>query len=620
MSILTQQAESVSHFYAQKTSRPRVLSDALPVDRRSTLMPFWFWNDRLNHDTLRSQIEMFESSGVYGFVIHPRVGLPRELGWMSPELLDYVRFAVEEAATRDMRVILYDEGMYPSGSSCGQVVAASPALACRCLALSRNDTSEQSLFAFERQGEMFHVIDRPVDACIRGLHYIEDGPHEDEPAMADILNPASTAKFIELVYEKYFHVLQEYFGSTVIGMFTDEPNTLGRCREEGVYPGTTGILEHLNRLLGYDFQPHLPKLWFDDWADVHRYRRDYLWAINRRLEETWYAPLSHWCQSHDIALCGHPAEGDQIGVQKYFHVPGQDLVWRVVAMDQPSALQGAESTQAKCSSSAMIHRQLTRNSNEFAGAYGHETTHEEVKWLADWCLVRGVNMLIPHAFYYSVRGHRRDERPPQLGIHSPWWQEFKPFADHCARLSDLNTNSTHVCDVAILTDPDHCPWHAAEVLFQNQIDFNYLELDFLEQAEVTDAGVMVAGMQYRAVIDDGLGRRTPDQKVRMDELAKQGRLIHGVDLRALRQLCRPDVQVDPAYSGLRVRHVIKHEAHWYMFHNECVEPIDTPLALPCMGDASWIDTATGLPTPAATPLQLQLDGHALKLLRIVLGD
>ena len=68
-----------------------------------------------------AQIGDFEAHGVYGFVIHPRIGLPRDIGWMSPKMLRLMKLAVEEARRRKMYVILYDEGMYPSGSASGQV-------------------------------------------------------------------------------------------------------------------------------------------------------------------------------------------------------------------------------------------------------------------------------------------------------------------------------------------------------------------------------------------------------------------------------------------------------------------------------------------------------------------
>ena len=94
-------------------------------------------------------------------------------------------------------------------------------------------------------------------------------------------------------------------------------------------------------------------------------------------------------------------------------------------------------------------------------------------------------MLIPHAFYYSIRGPRFDERPPDVGPNSSWWNDYKKFADYCRRLCWLNTDSEHICNVAILGEADRLPWRAAKVCFQNQRDFNYLETRDLTVAEIS---------------------------------------------------------------------------------------------------------------------------------------
>ena len=96
-------------------------------------MPFWFLNDDLDDDEIRRQIHDFYDHGIGGLVLHPRVGLPRSTGWMSEKLLGHLQTAIETANDLGLWIILYDEGMYPSGSSCGQVVAANPEFACRGL-------------------------------------------------------------------------------------------------------------------------------------------------------------------------------------------------------------------------------------------------------------------------------------------------------------------------------------------------------------------------------------------------------------------------------------------------------------------------------------------------------
>ena len=172
----------------------------------------------------------------------------------------------------------------------------------------------------------------------------------------------------------------------------------------------------------------------------------------------------------------------------------------------------------------MIHLGRRRNSNECCGAYGHELTWDEMVWLANWCFVRGVNLLYPHAFYYSVRGPRWDERPPDVGPHAAWWDRYRSYADACRRLSFLNTDCSHVCEIAILGQSDHLPWRAAKVCFERQRDFNYIEERHLWQdAQVDSSGIHLAGMHYRVLIVDG----EPDARAAaaLATLEQAGRVI-----------------------------------------------------------------------------------------------
>ena len=79
---------------------PKVVSQNVPVDfvnppREFSLMPFWFWNDTLKDEEIIRQIADFEAHGVYGFVIHPRIGLPENVEWLSPEMIHAMNIAIE---------------------------------------------------------------------------------------------------------------------------------------------------------------------------------------------------------------------------------------------------------------------------------------------------------------------------------------------------------------------------------------------------------------------------------------------------------------------------------------------------------------------------------------------
>ncbi|MAS32524.1 MAG: hypothetical protein CL610_00870 [Anaerolineaceae bacterium] len=609
-----------------------------------SLVPFWFWNDDLDDNELARQIDDFQAHGIDAFLIHPRVGLPRHLGWMSRPLLDKMRFAIEQAQARGMWVILYDEGMYPSGSSSGQVVAENPAYQCRGMVRINLDdaqpdtdvqgvrigkngepalTADQSLVAIVAyQGQRYAIVDRPVSSIIRGLHYISEDPPpgggdppEDSPPATDLLNPEAVACFIRLVYDRYFTEFGDYFGTIIPAIFTDEPMLLGRPREKGLMPGTRDILEHINSFLGYDFTPHLPALWDAD-APPH-IMHDFERAIEARLQHTYYKQLYDWCEAHHIALTGHPAEADATANMRFFHWPTQDIVWRWVEPDNINSIEGRQSTQGKAAASVMLHEGRRRNGNEFCGAFGHEFTFDEMRWLANWLLVRGCNLLIPHAFYYSMRGPRKDERPPDVGPNSAWWNAgFTEFADACRRLCWLNTDSEPVCQVAILGEHHHLPWRAARACFENQIDFHYVDThDLCQQASVRDNGIHLAGQHYAVlIVDDAPATATLPL---VEQLEQAGRVVRWSEDRAgsmaaLRTKVTADVSLAAAEPGLRMRHVRKADADWYILFNEGTTDIDTRLSVHAAGNAHLIDPVRMDAEPFDG--RLRLEAHGLRVL------
>jgi len=592
------------------------------LDAEFSLCPFWFWNDELREEEIERQIADFQAHGVGQFVVHARVGLPKDTGWMSRRLLGFVRYAIATAKSRGMRVVLYDEGMYPSGSSSGQVVAENAGFAVRglvaveCEGVGRGAEQALALFSPADDAELVAVVPRvgggllavvcrKLHSGIRGLHYRDEPPEgvahsdslEEWPPAADLLNPDSVQCFIRLVYQRYFEEFGAEFGTTVPAIFTDEPSLVGKYYDpEGkVLPGTRGIVEHVSRILGYDFTPHLACLWHEDEPEAPRHRANYLKAIELRLEETYYQPISQWCAAHGVELMGHPHDPDASGQLRYFQIPGQDVVWRWVEPGKPSGVEGRESTCAKAAASVMIHRRRRRNANEFCGAFGEDLSFEEMKGLAGWLLIRGCNLLVPHAFFYSMRGPRRTERPPDVGPNSPWWKDFRPFADACSRLCWLNTDCAHLCEVAILGSSDKLPWKSARHCLESQFDFNYLEdRQLLEEAEIGTDSVSLAGMDYRCVIVEP---EFATRAVRCAFERFQGAIHWSQEDGAAALLDRLQARVQPwgwtsREPRLRVRRVGKEGERYLMIFNESSEACALP-ALGGLGCRNRWDPASG---------------------------
>lgn len=617
-----------------------------------TPIPFWFWNDRISEEEISRQIQDFQEKGVMGFVIHPRIGIPEDLPYLSEQFMELVRYAVKLGKQYGMKVVLYDEGMYPSGSANGMVVKENPEYASRGLkmieipweeevqvtvdqaegdewvaALAVEKTDEKSIDPDRtkeieiREGRV--ISSRPAGGnwsilifvetyskgTIRGIHFGEDDGEPHAPPSGDLLNPKAMERFIALTHERYYEVLKEYFGDTVIAMFTDEPGILGRRHKKGLKPWTRGFLqwylEKGNRLLD------LPALWLDAGKRTEEIRRRFQKTVNQRLEETYYKPLSRWCEEHGIALTGHPEHSDEIGFLKHFHIPGQDIVWRWVAPEDGKGVNGVHSTMAKCSSDAARHAGRRRNANECFGCCGPEGNHwafsmDDMKWYLDWMFVRGVNMLYPHAFYYSIDGEKRyGERPPDVGPNNSWWKYYHQISDYIKRMSWIMTDSINLTEVAVLCREDWLPWKIVKPLYENQIEFNYLEEKLLvsEQCRIDANAVWIENQKYSVIVIEDRELVSKEVEEKLSAFVQSGGTVILYDptkpyessmkverieaCEAIASVVRPyiqnEVRIVPPCKDIRVSHVEKGGNHFFVLTNEGETCFAGEISLPITG-------------------------------------
>ena len=475
-----------------------------------TPIPFWFWNDYLTEDEIRRQICEFNEKGVNGFIIHPRIGLPESIVYMGEEWLGFVKFAVEEAKKLGMKVMLYDEGMYPSGSCHGEVVKTNPQFASKRLVMREENESsidEKFVAQIQKDGKDYFFFEILSNGTIRGIHFGEDDGEKNAPPSTNLLDYDAISCFINLTHQRYYDSLKDEFGKTIIGIFTDEPMICGRVPYECV-PWTKGIeIKLYEKGLTDD---DLYYLFVKDNSDKSKIVNEiFNEVIRERLEETYYSQISNWCREHNIAFIGHPEKSTDISLLQYFDIPCQDIVWRYVAPNEGTAITGAHSTMAKCASDSARHRGNRRNGNECFGCCGHTDdpyafTREDMKWYIDWLFVRGCNLIIPHAFFYSIRDARKDERPPDVGLNNPFWNEYKEISDYIKRCSAMNTDSKNVTDIAFLCSADDLPYNAAKLLYESQIEFNYLEYGLLSECEICDGKCKIANNEYKILIIDGI--------------------------------------------------------------------------------------------------------------------
>jgi hypothetical protein len=511
-----------------------------------TPVPMWFWNDELDAREIRRQIRDFHDHEVYGFILHPRMGLPRTIPYLSDVYLDDVAVAVEAAAELDMTVYLYDEGMYPSGSAHGMVVAENPAFAAQALVRRPCDGISIPLQPGDHlvcrtkpghDGETVDYVQTRSGGTIRGIHFGEDDFEPGAPPAADLLNPDATACFIRLTHERYYARLSSHFGRTIAGFFTDEPSLTGRGPMDGKIPWTDGMLVRCKENgIG---EEDLAALFTSEPGPGEKIRSRYEALCREILISNYYLPLSQWCEAHGIVLAGHPDQSDDIGLLRHFQLPGQDLVHRAVGPENGKALTGRDSTLAKCASGAALQDGRRRNSVECFGCCvrnqpgkGWDLPPEDMKWFIDWMAVRGVNLFFPHAFYYSLEGARKYERPPDVGPAQTWWGDYACWSRYMRRLSCLLTDIEGLAGIAVLCKGNQLPWKSVQMLYRHQLDFSYLEERCLASPEtmIRDRFLALRNCRYHAILVENRADFGAGTQAVLDQCRQAGILVLEPDL------------------------------------------------------------------------------------------
>ena len=574
---------------AEKEGRKELFQALADPPEEFSPVPFWFFNDSPDEEKIAEELKDIKAKGVDAIVLHPRIGIPENVPYLSDAYFQAVRFIVKCADALGMKIVLYDEGMYPSGSAHGMVVAQNPDYASKGIRLSDRPEGGEVIAAFEDGKYLVYGF---TGGTIRGIHFGEDDGEAGAPKSADILNPDAVELFIRLTHDRYYEELKEYFGNTVIAFFTDEPCALGR--NAAAYREWVPGLERELTAGGGQLQELEALFTGEKNATTALYHR----LIKKHLRETFYARLFRWCEAHGIALMGHPEASDDVEEELYFQIPGQDLIMRRVSPETGGLLE-FDSVQAKLCADIARHLGRRRNANECFGVCSRKPwewhfTGRDMIWYINWLSIRGVNLLVPHAFYYSTAGKRKEERPPDVGPNNIWWPHYRRISDYIKRMSFLMTDSVNGARVAVLVDNNRVPYREVACLYENQIEFNYLPVALLPECEVKEGRLCIREYAYDIVLDVyGL----------LEENTERREQLSGVCVSTCAQeCCLPDLRsvfTDVPCPYLRAVCLKKWGTQMVLFSNEGEETVRTEVTLPQRAGLLLVDLWNGKAERAA---------------------
>lgn len=429
--------------------------------------PFWSWNSRLEKDELLRQVEDMKEHGLGGFFMHSRMGL--ETPYMHEEFLDLVQAVVERADELGMKAYLYDEDRWPSGFAGGEVPRSGRGDEFRnkYLAMQKKDASdgEGELLAehtvyLDNTGRISEQ-GKDKETYIFTQRVSDPAYNFNGDTYSDNMNPDCVRTFIEVTHERYKQRVGSFFGTTVPGIFTDEPNVCHWSAPSGsgmrTLPWTKGLPARFEQDFGYSINEKLPWLFFDGEGSA-KVRHDYWNTVSNLFAESYSKQLGEWCGKNGIALTGHMLAEQTVQSQtvrcgsvmphyEYMQYPGIDILREQIT----------ENLTVKQCSSVMHQFGRRRMLSELYGCTGWDFTFEGQKWVGDWQMALGVNLRCQHLTWYTIKGAAKRDYPPCFNYQHPMWEHYNVIEDYFARLSTVLTEGREKIDV-LLIHPIRSGW------------------------------------------------------------------------------------------------------------------------------------------------------------------
>jgi len=425
-------------------------------------------------------LEGYRRVGYGGAFLHPRPGLITP--YLSPRWFEVIRHAIAECRRLGLVPYLYDENSYPSGVGGGHVPARAPeartqyvtpvfgvdpgAIPTACLTLYR--------WEGDRPGPPIEPAEvqpgQPWVAFV--LRSMQPTAWHGETACPSILDPRAVGAFIETTYAAYRHELGDLWPD-IPAIFTDEPHL--PADSHGPWsPGlhlTPYVLGQFQQQRGYDPRRHLASVYYDV-GDYRRIRFDLYDLMHELWVENWALPLEAWCKQHTIALTGHYLEHDwpcpyatpgHVHMLAHMQWPGTDMLETFLLTGHDFYdIQNLHPTSDGKEPQALVSlRQCHSVANQLGkervvdeswGAGGHDSTPADWARIGRWLIVHGVNLLIPHLSFTTIRGTRKTDHPQTFSDHSPWYEYLRPLNDELARLC-WTSNQGRVDQRILVLDP-----------------------------------------------------------------------------------------------------------------------------------------------------------------------
>lgn len=427
--------------------------------------PFWSWNDELDEKELVSQIDWMHENGIGGFFMHARGGLLTP--YLGEKWFSCVRACLKRAKELNMEAYAYDENGWPSGFVGGELLKDDNNKdAYLTFSISKYDPD--SYVSYDLSNEKILRINKDIGKdCLNVYMHLST-------STADTCNKEVVKKFINLTHEQYkkndiYHNLR--------GFFTDEPQYY---RWDNAYSRV--LIDYFKDKYNEDLLNKLGLL-FVEKEGYREFRYKYYLAMQDLLLNSFGKQIYDWCDENNYKLTGHYVEETSFGLQlmccggvmpfyEYEHIPGIDWLGRNIHNNDLSPKQlGSVATQ--------LGKKQTLA--EVFACVGWDATPYELKHIAEYLMVNGVNLLCYHLLPYSEHGQRKRDYPEHYSKINPWVNKnFIEFNDYFTKLGEKLSNSKEIVNVGILSSLRSCYFHFKKNTNEEDFGCKSIDLGFFE--------------------------------------------------------------------------------------------------------------------------------------------
>jgi hypothetical protein len=535
-----------------------------PPHEYGAIQPFLGWNGPDAKERMArivQDLDRLSANGVFIVNMSPGRGAP---AYLSPEHMEQVKFVVEEAKKRGMKLWLQDESDFPSGFAGGKISQQYPELTMQGLdadiritvmpgqtlkmptppgtlgALAVfQQTGASQIVPISSSGINWMAPARPAGTggypkpweLVLVRHIFRSSPtsnfnrtdgtrgKDSQYSLIDYLNPDATRAFLAITHETYKQAVGDEFGKTVLGFFGDEPDYT--C----FMPWTPKLLDEFRQQKGYDLQPYLPLFFAPKMTDeAWRAKADYWDVWSGMFRETFFGVQAEWCARNNVEYLVHlnheeqglrldlpedhiRNEGDFLRDMRYVQVPGIDNLSQLVPnrVHVPDGTWIENNNFPKLASSAAHLFGRPKVWSEEGGGTGIDGKFE-----LDFQLVRGVNAMqlrVPVVVRGTAGAAPATSSPPPPVV--PDAPMLAWYTDRAGYLMAIGRPAAQVG----LYYPSNSMWMGDEEadrsmnklgwqLLEHQVEWDYFDEQSLSSvATIADGGFKdLSGQVFRAVV------------------------------------------------------------------------------------------------------------------------